>query len=396
VHGAAGETDGGERGQLFTPAFIALSIAELAYFTADGMLIPLAPLFASGPLGASLAETGLAVAAFGLTALILRPIAGRMADRRGRRPLIIGGALVFAGATALHVAATSLPMLVGLRLVLGAAEAFFFVAALAALLDLAPPDRAGEALSFNSLALYIGIAAGPLIGEALLGIGGFDLGWIGAAALALTAAILALRLPETVAPGAAEGPLVIVNRAAAGPSLALFVGIMGMSGFLALVAIYARELLALDGAGVVLLLYGGVVVVCRIAFASLPDRIDPARLMTIALTLVAIGLGTMGLIATLPGLAVGTVILAVGVAFLTPAVFAAVYRRVDASERGSAAGTISLFIDFAFIGGPAIFGYIAGSVAIPIAFLVGAIVAGVGSVGTLLFVRSTRSTISAT
>jgi MFS family permease len=287
-------------------------------------------------------------------------------------------------------------MLVGLRLVLGAAEAFFFVAALAALLDLAPPDRAGEALSFNSLALYIGIAAGPLIGEALLGIGGFDLGWIGAAALALTAAILALRLPETVAPGAAEGPLVIVNRAAAGPSLALFVGIMGMSGFLALVAIYARESLALDGAGVVLLLYGGVVVVCRIAFASLPDRIDPARLMTIALTLVAIGLGTMGLIATLPGLAVGTVILAVGVAFLTPAVFAAVYRRVDASERGSAAGTISLFIDFAFIGGPAIFGYIAGSVAIPIAFLVGAIVAGVGSVGTLLFVRSTRSTISAT
>ena len=53
-------------------------------------------------------------------------------------------------------------VLIALRLVLGVAEAFFFVAAFeAAPADLAPPGRAGEVLSFNSLALYLGIALGP-------------------------------------------------------------------------------------------------------------------------------------------------------------------------------------------------------------------------------------------
>jgi MFS family permease len=48
-----------------------------------------------------------------------------------------------------------------LRLLLGMAEALYFVAGFAALADLAPPGRAGEAQSFNSLAVYVGIATGP-------------------------------------------------------------------------------------------------------------------------------------------------------------------------------------------------------------------------------------------
>ena len=44
--------------RLFTPAFIALSLAELAYFTAAGLTIPVTPLFAHGPLGADPAGSG--------------------------------------------------------------------------------------------------------------------------------------------------------------------------------------------------------------------------------------------------------------------------------------------------------------------------------------------------
>ncbi len=75
-------------------------------------------------------------------------------------------------------------MLIGLRLLLGVAEAFFFVAGFAAVADLAPPGRAGEALSFNSLSLYLGVAFGPLIGQLLLETGGFAMAWLGGAALA--------------------------------------------------------------------------------------------------------------------------------------------------------------------------------------------------------------------
>ena len=50
---SAGPSASGSDGMpLFTAAFVALSVAELAYFTAFGLLIPVVPLFAADPLGA--------------------------------------------------------------------------------------------------------------------------------------------------------------------------------------------------------------------------------------------------------------------------------------------------------------------------------------------------------
>src|SRR5919205_2968840 len=161
---------------LFTAAFVALTLSDLAYFVAGGVLIAVTPFFVAGPLGGGPAAVGVAVGAFSVTTLILRPLAGRWTDRHGRRPLLIGGALLFAVLVLGHVVVTHLAWLVVLRLLLGVAEALYFVAGFAALADLAPAGRAGEALSYNSLALYLGLATGPMIGQALLGQGGFPLG----------------------------------------------------------------------------------------------------------------------------------------------------------------------------------------------------------------------------
>ena len=82
-----------------------------------------------------------------------------------------------------------------MRLLTGAGEGLFFVAALAANVDLAPPERRGEAFSLASLALYIGIGAGPFIGEALIEHVGFEAAWLTAIGFAALAVALALRLP---------------------------------------------------------------------------------------------------------------------------------------------------------------------------------------------------------
>src|SRR3990170_6998236 len=183
--------------RLFTPAFIALTLSELAYFTSAGLLIGITPFFVTGPVGSDDAGLGLVVGSFSVTTLLLRPYAGRMADSRGRRPLLIGGALLCAVAVLGHALTTELLVLIGLRLLLGVAEAFYFVAGFAALADLAPPGRSGEALSFNSLALYLGVALGPIIGQVLVEAGGFGAAWVGGAVLALAAAAPGLRLPGT-------------------------------------------------------------------------------------------------------------------------------------------------------------------------------------------------------
>ena len=88
---------------------------------------------------------------------------------------------------ALTAYADSLAAVIALRLLLGVGEAAFFVAMLAALADLAPPSRLGEAVSYNSLGLYLGLTLGPPLAEVLLRVGGFRAVWLGAAALAAAA-----------------------------------------------------------------------------------------------------------------------------------------------------------------------------------------------------------------
>lgn len=374
---------------MFTRAFVALTLAELGYFTSAGLLIPVTPLFAAGPLEATEFWVGIAVGAWSVSALLLRPVAGVAADRLGRKPLLIGGALAVTAITAAHILVTDLALLVILRLLLGAAEAFFFVAAFAALADLAPPNRLGEALSFNSLGIYLGIAFGPAIGEFLLARSGFDAAWLGGAGLALAATILAFAVPETVdRPAASDSKLTLISRPAVVPGLALFTGIAGMAGFLGFVALYARDL-GIESSQNLLLLFGLTVVGTRVLFARLPDRVPARVLGAAALVLTAGGLVAAGVPGTRAGLWVGTFVLAVGVAFATPAFFAAIFNRVPAGERGAASATASIFIDLAFGGGPVLVGVVADSFGIAGGFNAAALLALVGAAGTMAMRRPT-------
>lgn len=388
----SGQVPGGTDERLFTPAFIALTLAELAYFSADGLLIPVTPLYAAGQLGAGEIGVGVTVGAFSATALVLRPFAGRAADRRGRRPLLIGGAALCAVALLGHLLAVNLAILIGLRLVLGVAEAFFFVAGFAALADLAPPGRTGEALSYNSLALYLGIALGPLVGQALLDLGGFDAAWLGAVGFALVAVVLAWRLPET-APEfrVSEAPAPLIHRGAIAPGLGLFSGIAVMTGFFAFVALYAEDI-GFTRWSLVLMEFGLVVVATRVLFARLPDRVPPFRLGAIALVLTAAGVLIVAAIPNAYGLFGGAAVMAVGVAFTTPAFFGAIVSRAEPTQRGAAMGTASAFIDLALGGGPVLFGVVAAvGGGIPAAFVAGSVLASLGALWTLSLTFPTRS-----
>jgi len=375
-------------GRLLTPAFVALTLSDLAYFTAAGVLISVTPLFITGPLGSGDAGVGVAMGAFSVTTVLLRPAAGRWTDSHGRRVLIIGGAALFAVLVLGHYLVTDLLGLIALRLILGAAEALYFVAGFAALADLAPPGRAGEALSLNSLALYVGIATGPLVGQLLFDRGGFGLIWAGAAVLAALAALLATRVPETrPTADASLPPSPLLHRAAIVPGLALFCGVATTAGYLAFAVLQARAV-GIEVWSMVLLAYGGTVVTCRVVFAKLPDRVGPLRLAETALGITAAGFLLVGAVQTVIGLVAGTVVLAIGIAFLTPAIFAAVFNEASVSERGSAAATTSVFIDLGLSGGPMMVGFVAAATSLPSAFLILAVVPVAG--GALLMTARLR------
>lgn len=382
--------------RLFTPRFLALTLSELCYFTAGGLLIGLTTFFVTGPVGADESTVAIVTAAFTISTLLLRPFAGRVSDVRGRRPLLIGGAALFAVALIGHLLATDLVALVILRVLWGIAEALYFVAALAALADLAPPGRMGQALSINSLALYLGLALGPLLGQVMLGIGGFPAAWIAGCALAIAATALAAWLPETLVSHEThrDEPAGFLHPAAIWPGLALFTGTTAMSGYLLLVGPFADDA-GLDAWSVTFLLFGAVVIVLRVAFATLPDRVPPMRLGGLALALAGVGLAVVAVTSGVVGLLTGTVLLAAGVAFMTPALFAATFARVGPADRGLASGTMSLFIDLGFGAGPFVMGFVAAASGTPLAFVIGAVVAMFGAAGTLIATRGGAGRVAA-
>lgn len=373
--------------RLFTRAFIALGVAEVCYFTAFGITIFALPLYVTGPIRGDEAEAGLAYGAFAVSALLLRPLAGRLADRLGRRPLLVGGALIAAASLAMLQLADNLLAVVALRLLAGIAEAAFFVAGFAALADLAPESRMGEALSYNSIGLYLGIALGPLLGAALVDLSGFDLAWAAAGALALSAAGLSLLVGETRVdrslPDAREQ---LIHRPSLPIALGFLTSLIAMGGFLAFASLRATQL-GLDNVGLALVAYGAVVVFCRIAFARVPDRLPPLALGAASLIAIAAGLTTAAIWPTTAGQILGAAVIAVGVAFSTPAFFSAIFATAAPSQRGAASGTASAAIDLGLGIGPIGLGLVAEEFGIPWAFGVGAAVAAFGAAWTLALAR---------
>jgi MFS family permease len=151
-----------------------------------------------------------------------------------------------------------------------------------------------------------------------------------------------------------------------------------MSVFLAFLPLYAKDL-GMAGAGLPFAIYAVVVVVLRIRFAKLPDTMGAARLSGAALAVGAVGLAIFGLVATPVGILIGTVVFALGVTFMFPALIALAVSRVDEMERGSAVGTASAFFDLAFGLGPAVFGVLATTIGFGGTFLVSAVIAAFGA-----------------
>ena len=375
--------------RLLTLPFVLLGIAELAYFTSVGVTVHTLPLYATGPIGSDEAGAGLAFGAFGVTALICRPFAGRLSDKHGRLPLMVFGALLAGLGMVLFPFVDSLTAVVVIRLLQGVAEAAFFVAAFALLADIAPPTRMGEAVSYNSLGLYLGLALGPPLGEVLLEQWGFGAAWAGATVLAVMAAALAMAITEPERVADADGHGLLIHRPAMAISLGFFTSLAAMGGFLAFASLHSEEI-GMEDTSLALLVYGSIVVVCRVVFAKVPDRLPSLPLG--AVSLVAIGVGLL-IVATWQapvGLILGAVVMALGITFSTPAFFSAIFATAKPSERGAAAGTASAFMDLGIGFGPIALGLVASAQGIPWAFAVGAGVAFVGAVWTASLTRAPK------
>lgn len=358
--------------RLLTLPFVTVVTSGLFYFMSLGMQLPTVPKFIKGELGGSELAVGVIVGSFSIGAVTIRPIAGRLGDSGGRRPLVIVGALLVSASVLLYSLIDSGAMLFAARLFGGVGEAGFFVGAGTMVTDLAPADRRGEAISYWSVAVYGGLAMGPTLGEFVLAGDHYGRVWVVAAVLSLMAALVGLVTNETADLETKHEPAPLINRNAIGPGTVLFLGMISMSGFAAFIPLYVSDIGMKDSA-MIFLLYGSTVLLVRVLGAKIPDRLGTLLTGTIAMVLSATGLIVVAATGNPAGLYIGTFVFSIGMSLLYPAMLTMALIGVPDSERGSAVGTISSFFDLAQGIGAAVLGLSVAVAGFQVAFITAAV-----------------------
>ena len=326
-------------------AFAGLFAVTFCGLVAVGAVLPVLPRYVHGPLGAGNVAVGVVVGCYAVTGLLLRPLAGRLADHRGRKPTVLGGSILVAIAGFLYLLPFGVPGLIGARLVLGAGEGTVFTAGSAWIVDIAPAERRGRVIGLYGLAVWSGLSIGPLVGELLLHASGYTAVWIFAGAAPLVGALIASRLPDPfhARPGKDEHhPL--IAREAVRPGAAMALGSLGYATVASFVVLHL-EARGVGHGALVFGVFATMIVLTRLVGGDLPDRAGPVRVAIVAALVEAAGLVTVGLAHSLGVAVVGAMAMGVAFALLYPSLSLIVVGRVPETRRGAALGTFTACFD---------------------------------------------------
>jgi MFS family permease len=351
-------------------------IAALLAFVAIGAALPVLPLYVRGPLHSSNLAVGVIVGAFSITSVFCRPLAGRFADRRGRRVVLVAGALAMAVGGVLYLFATSVAMLLVARLVVGVGEGSLYTAGATWAVDLAPEDRQGLALGLFGLAVWGGLSLGPLAGELLHSSLGYNAVWALTAALPFAGAVIAvcLREPAPALRGRPPERLALFPREARRPGVALALANVGYAALAGFVVLDLRSEGVTSGA-TVFTVFAAAVFASRVVLSPLPDRAGARATATGAALLEALGLGIIALATSLSAALAGALVLGVGFAMLFPSLALMVVGEVGEERRGSALGAFTAFFDIGVGLGAPLAGATAAVAGYPAVFLMGSLAA---------------------
>lgn len=340
--------------KLLTPEFWILAISSSIYFLGIGSLNVLIPTYVVDELGGTEATSGFVMGSMAISALLMRPWFGRLADRRGARDIIAAGAALACLSVLILALDSSLVGAFASRLVMGAAGAGTFTGSMMLSMDIAPEGRRSQAGAYILISFHLGLGIGPIGAEPILDATSYRTVWLIVAALAGLSFVVALFLPNRRRPPDDLGPAPLVHRSAVLPGLVTLFGVCAFNGFLQFAPLYAREV-GLDDVGVVFTIASLTIVVVRLAFGRVPDMIGPIRAGSGALILTAVAAAVVAFWAEPAGLYVGAALLACGLSLQSPSFMALAVEGVSERERGSAMATYTGFFDVAnAIVGPSI------------------------------------------
>jgi MFS family permease len=344
--------------RLFTPRFFLMCGFTFTVFLSAFQLLPTAP-FRILSLGGSETVAGLFLGFLTYASASSAPFTGALADRVGRRRILLIASMVIAVFSASYAFISNVPVMLGLVFIHGIFWSGLLTASGAYLADIIPAHRRAEGIAYYGVSTLLAISAAPSIGLWL-----FEFGWgvvcFSAAAFNVAMAVIAWRMPETHHVEDHQGPFFgmhMLEWRVVALSITLFLYSFGYGGVTSFVALYATAS-HVDPPGLYFTVFAVVTMFTRPISGPIGDRIGHVRVLIPCLALIVLGYALLAVSGTRPWLIASAAIFGVGFGSAYPSFAAYVLHRVETQRRGAAFGGILAAFDTGIGTGSIVMGWI--------------------------------------
>jgi MFS family permease len=317
------------------------------------------------------------IVAFGLTKAATNLLAGTLADRYGRKPVLVVGWLLGLPVPLLIIWAPTWGWVVAANVLLGVNQGLCWSTTVIMKIDLAGPERRGLAMGLNEAAGYLAVALTAYLTGLIAARAGLrpEPFYLGLAYAGLGLGLSALLVRETRGHAELEAGLasaerlstreVLVRTSLREPALSACsqAGLVnnlndGLAwGLLPL--LYARGGLPVGQIGLLAALYPAVWGLGQLLTGPLSDRLGRKPLVTAGMLLQALALAGTALAGSFPSWAAGAILLGAGTAMVYPTLLAAVGDVAHPSWRATAVGVYRFWRDAGFAVGALLAGLVA-------------------------------------
>ncbi|ELY60988.1 MFS transporter [Natronococcus jeotgali] len=335
------------------------------------LISPALPVFRDA-FGITDAQASLLVSTYFLVGIVLSPFIGILADRVGRKRVLVGGLIAFGVLGGAMAVAPTFEALLALRVAQGTAAAAIFITTVTLVGDAFDGVQRNAVLGANVAVLSATAALFPVVGGALAGIAWNApfLAYLAALPIAAFAQV-ALEEPERTDDKGGIAYLADAARTVLTPALAALFGVAFLTEFLLFGVVFTAMPFVLATTlapvliGAVILVSETASMVVALSSGRLARYLSNEWLIAAGFACYAVGFAAAWAAAGLVGTIVAVLVVGAGVGLLMPVVDAAVSDRVTTEYL---AGAMSLRNSTTFL----------GRTAGPVAFAGLAITAGVG------------------
>lgn len=375
-----------EKERLWTRDYILISIANLFITTGFQMLLPILPVF-SAKLGGSDSWAGMVVGIFTFSAVLMRPIAGRLLDKQGRRGVYLIGLIVFLICVVAYNWTSTILVLLILRFIHGFGWGASSTASSTIASDIIPKSRLGEGMGYFGLTSTLAMAIAPALGLELLNLYEFNTVFNVSAGVVLISIFIAVLIkyhkPDTQQKIDKSG---MFERSAILPAVVIFFVTMTYGSIVSFIALYAAQR-QVENIGLFFTVYAIALLISRPYFGSLTDKKGTSFAVLPGIIFVILSMSLIYFANSFVAFLIAGFIYGIGFGAIQPALQAMSVRNVNHSRRGAANATFFLGFDLGIGAGAIIWGIIAESLGYQIIYLLSIIPAVIGA---LVYIQSIK------